>query len=139
VAAWPIGDVLLCWRTCASFAEEEKNDPGLSRQAAALADVYVNEMPLAPPTGPCLHRRRGPNTLKPSVAGLLMEKERQYLQAPSHDRSVPGGDRWALQGEQQRRQCSRSLIDKCDKVLIGGGHDASPSTRRAAWRGQKAC
>jgi phosphoglycerate kinase len=58
--------------------EEEKNDPGFSRQLAALAGVYVND------AFGSAHRAHASTVgmvafVKQAAAGLLMEKELEYL------------------------------------------------------------
>ena len=40
--SWPTARPC-CWRTCASIAGEEANDPGFVGQLARLCDVYVND------------------------------------------------------------------------------------------------
>src|SRR5215468_336189 len=59
-------------------AEEEANDENFSRQLAALADLYVNDAFGA------AHRAHASTVgitrfLQPAAAGLLMEKELEYL------------------------------------------------------------
>jgi phosphoglycerate kinase len=59
--------------------------------------------------------------LKPNVAGHLMEKELQYLQGAIDEPKRPlaaivGGSKVS-----SKIGVLESLIDKCDKVLIGGG------------------
>jgi phosphoglycerate kinase len=59
--------------------------------------------------------------LKPSVAGFLMEKELQYLQGAVDEPKRPlaaivGGSKVS-----SKIGVLEALIDKCDKVLIGGG------------------
>jgi phosphoglycerate kinase len=61
------------------------------------------------------------NYLSPSVAGFLMEKELQYLQGAIDEPKRPlaaivGGSKVS-----SKIGVLESLIDKCDKVLIGGG------------------
>lgn len=119
VAAMADGDVVLL-ENVRFFAEEEKNDPGFAAKLAALADVYVNDAFGA------AHRAHASTAgvtenLKPSVAGLLMEKELQYLQGAIDEPKRPlaaivGGSK-----VNSKIGVLESLIDKCDKVLIGGG------------------
>ncbi|NQV11417.1 MAG: phosphoglycerate kinase [Cyanobacteria bacterium] len=119
VAAMADGDVVLL-ENVRFFAEEEKNDPGFAAKLAALADVYVNDAFGA------AHRAHASTAgvtenLKPSVAGLLMEKELQYLQGAIDEPKRPlaaivGGSKVS-----SKIGVLESLIDKCDKVLIGGG------------------
>src|SRR3954465_12906430 len=59
-------------------AEEEKNDPAFAKQLAALADVYVND------AFGSAHRAHASTVgmiafVKQSAAGLLMDKEIEYL------------------------------------------------------------
>ncbi len=102
------------------FAEEEKNDPEFAKSLSALADVYVNDAFGA------AHRAHASTEgvakfLNPSVAGYLMEKELQYLQGAIDEPKRPlaaivGGSKVS-----SKIGVLESLIDKCDKVLIGGG------------------
>ncbi|MGB7563120.1 MAG: phosphoglycerate kinase [Prochlorococcaceae cyanobacterium] len=119
VAALADGDVLLL-ENVRFFAEEENNDPGFAAKLAALADVYVNDAFGA------AHRAHASTAgvtayLKPCVAGLLMEKELQYLQGAVDEPKRPlaaivGGSKVS-----SKIGVLEALIDKCDKVLIGGG------------------
>jgi len=102
------------------FSEEEKNDPAFAEKLAGLADVYVNDAFGA------AHRAHASTQgvtkfLKPSVAGFLMEKELQYLQGAVDEPKRPlaaivGGSKVS-----SKIGVLEALIDKCDKVLIGGG------------------
>jgi phosphoglycerate kinase len=102
------------------FAEEEKNDPAFAEKLAALAEVYVNDAFGA------AHRAHASTEgvtkfLNPSVAGHLMEKELQYLQgaidAPKRPlAAIVGGSKVS-----SKIGVLEALIDKCDKILIGGG------------------
>jgi phosphoglycerate kinase len=113
------GDVVLL-ENVRFFAEEEKNDPAFAEKLAGLADVYVNDAFGA------AHRAHASTQgvtkfLKPSVAGFLMEKELQYLQGAVDEPKRPlaaivGGSKVS-----SKIGVLEALIDKCDKVLIGGG------------------
>ncbi len=119
VAALGEGGVVLL-ENVRFFAEEEKNDPGFAEKLAALAEVYVNDAFGA------AHRAHASTEgvtkfLSPSVAGHLMEKELQYLQGAIDDPKRPlaaivGGSKVS-----SKIGVLEALIDKCDKVLIGGG------------------
>jgi len=119
VAAMAEGDVVLL-ENVRFFAEEEKNDPGFAAQLANLADIFVNDAFGA------AHRAHASTEgvaahLKPSVAGFLMEKELQYLQGAIDEPKRPlaaivGGSKVS-----SKIGVLEALIDKCDKVLIGGG------------------
>ena len=102
------------------FAEEEKNEPGFAEKLASLAEVYVNDAFGA------AHRAHASTEgvtkfLNPNVAGLLMEKELAYLQgaidAPKRPlAAIVGGSKVS-----SKIGVLEALIDKCDKILIGGG------------------
>jgi phosphoglycerate kinase len=119
VAAMADGDVVLL-ENVRFYAEEEKNEPGFAAQLAALADVYVNDAFGA------AHRAHASTEgvtkyLSPSVAGHMMEKELQYLQGAIDEPQRPlaaivGGSKVS-----SKIGVLEALIDKCDKVLIGGG------------------
>jgi phosphoglycerate kinase len=119
VAAMADGDVVLL-ENVRFYAEEEKNEPGFAAQLAALADVYVNDAFGA------AHRAHASTEgvtkyLSPSVAGHLMEKELQYLQGAIDEPQRPlaaivGGSKVS-----SKIGVLEALIEKCDKVLIGGG------------------
>ncbi len=119
VAALEEGGVVLL-ENVRFFAEEEKNDPAFAEKLAALAEVYVNDAFGA------AHRAHASTEgvtrfLSPSVAGLLMEKELAYLQgaidAPKRPlAAIVGGSKVS-----SKIGVLEALIDKCDKILIGGG------------------
>ncbi|MGK7940211.1 MAG: phosphoglycerate kinase [Crocosphaera sp.] len=101
-------------------AEEEKNDPEFAKQLAANADLYVND---AFGTAHRAHASTEGVThyLSPSVAGYLIEKELQYLQAAIENPQRPlaaiiGGSKVS-----SKIGVIETLLDKCDKLLIGGG------------------
>ncbi|KGG13176.1 MULTISPECIES: phosphoglycerate kinase [Prochlorococcus] len=99
---------------------EEKNDLEFAKQLSKLAQVYVNDAFGA------AHRAHASTEgvtkfLSPNVAGYLMEKELQYLQGAIDSPKRPlaaivGGSKVS-----SKIGVLESLIDKCDKVLIGGG------------------
>ncbi len=76
VAAMKPGDVVLL-ENLRFHREEEANDPAFARQLASLADVYVND---AFGTAHRAHASTaGIAAYLPAVAGLLMERELQFL------------------------------------------------------------
>jgi len=119
VAALEEGGVVLL-ENVRFFAEEEKNDPAFAEKLASLADVYVNDAFGA------AHRAHASTEgvtkfLRPSVAGFLMEKELQYLQGAIDEPKRPlaaivGGSKVS-----SKIGVLEALIDKCDKILVGGG------------------
>jgi phosphoglycerate kinase len=102
------------------YAEEEKNDPEFAKKLAANADLYVND---AFGTAHRAHASTEGVThyLKPSVAGYLIEKELQYLQAAIENPQRPlaaiiGGSKVS-----SKITVIETLLEKVDKLLIGGG------------------
>ena len=101
-------------------AEEEANDPKFSEQLAKLADYYVNDAFGA------AHRAHASTVgitkfAQKSAAGLLMEKEMEYLgKALQHPErpfvAILGG---AKVGD--KIGVIRNLMKKVDALLIGGG------------------
>src|SRR5206468_2947214 len=112
------GDVLLL-ENLRFHAEEEKNDPQFARRLAALADVYVND------AFGSAHRAHASTEgishyLSPAVAGLLMEKELEYLgkalQNPERPyTAIVGGAKVSDKIEFLER-----LMTTADAVLVGG-------------------
>ena len=101
-------------------SEETSNDPEFAKQLAANADLYVNE---AFGTAHRAHASTEGVTkyLSPSVAGYLIEKELDYLQDavnnPKHPlAAIIGGSKVS-----SKIGVIETLLDKCDKLLIGGG------------------
>jgi phosphoglycerate kinase len=102
------------------YAEEEKNDPEFAKKLAAVADLYVND---AFGTAHRAHASTEGVTkyLSPSVAGYLIEKELQFLQAAIDAPQRPlaaivGGSKVS-----SKITVIDTLLDKVDKLLIGGG------------------
>jgi phosphoglycerate kinase len=101
------------------FAGEEKNDPATAKMFAALGDFYVNDAFGA------AHRAHASTEavaklLKPAVAGLLMEKELEYLGKALANPKRPfvailGGAK--ISG---KIDVIEALLPKVDKVLVGG-------------------
>ena len=112
------GDVLLLENT-RFLAGEEKNDDALARSLARLGDLYVNDAFGA------AHRAHASTEgvarhLRPAVAGLLMEKELDYLGRALGDPERPfvailGGSK--ISG---KIDVIESLLPKADRLLIGG-------------------
>ncbi len=112
------GEVLLL-ENLRFHPEEEKNDPAFAKQLAALADVYVNDAFGA------AHRAHasteGIARLLPAAAGLLMEREIDFLSRAMENPDRPyaaviGGAKVA-----SKLVVLRSLLERVDKLLIGGG------------------
>jgi len=112
------GEILLLENT-RFHPEEEKNNPEMAKQLAALADIYVND------AFGSAHRAhastQGVAKYLPAVAGFLMEKEIQYLGAAVADPAKPfvailGG---AKIGD--KIGVIKNLLARADTILIGGG------------------
>ncbi len=100
-------------------AEEEKNDDGFARGLAALADVYVNDA-----FGAAHRAHASVAAIVPHFssagAGLLMEKELQYLGMALGDPERPfvavmGGAKVS-----DKIDVIESLLGRVDRLLIGG-------------------
>ncbi len=119
VEAMSDGDVLLL-ENLRFHSEEEKNDDEFARRLASLCDVYVND---AFGTAHRAHASTAGITkyVKQAVAGLLMEKELEYLGRVIHNPKHPfiailGGAKVS-----DKLPVINALIErKVDKLLIGG-------------------
>ena len=119
VGALQNGQVLLL-ENVRFYKEEEKNDPEFAKKLAANADFYVND---AFGTAHRAHASTEGVTkfLSPSVAGYLVEKELQYLQNAIENPQRPlaaiiGGSKVS-----SKIGVIDTLLEKCDKLIIGGG------------------
>lgn len=119
VGALQNGQVLLL-ENVRFYKEEEKNDPEFAKKLAANADFYVND---AFGTAHRAHASTEGVTkfLSPSVAGYLVEKELQYLQSAIENPQRPlaaiiGGSKVS-----SKIGVIETLLEKCDKLIIGGG------------------
>lgn len=98
---------------------EEKNDPELAKQMAALAEVYVND------AFGSAHRAHssteGVAQFLPAVSGFLMEQELEYLGRavgnPEHPYiAILGGAKIS-----DKIDVVETLLSKADRLIIGGG------------------
>ncbi|MBD2356198.1 phosphoglycerate kinase [Tolypothrix sp. FACHB-123] len=119
VGALQNGQVLLL-ENVRFYKEEEKNDPEFAKKLAANADFYVND---AFGTAHRAHASTEGVTkfLSPSVAGYLVEKELEYLQNAIENPQRPlaaiiGGSKVS-----SKIGVIETLLEKCDKLIIGGG------------------
>ena len=117
-AALKPGDVLLLENT-RFYKGEEKNDPAMAEQLARLGDLFVND------AFGSAHRAHasteGITHHLPSVAGLLMEKEIEFLgNAVQNPRrpyvAIIGGAKIS-----DKIGVIRNLLGLVDWLLIGGG------------------
>jgi len=102
------------------YAEEEKNEPEFAKKLASVADLYVND---AFGTAHRAHASTEGVThyLRPAVAGFLIEKELKYLQNAIENPQPPlaaiiGGSKVS-----SKIGVIETLLEKVDKLLIGGG------------------
>lgn len=112
------GDVLLL-ENVRFYAGEEKNDPELAKEFAALADIYVNDAFGA------AHRAHasteGIAHHLPAVSGFLMEKELDVL---GKALSNPERPFTAIIGGAKVKDkigVIDNLLEKVDNLIIGGG------------------
>lgn len=114
----PPGGVLLL-ENLRFHAEEEKNDPEFSKQLAKLGDIYVND------AFGSAHRAHASTVgmiayVKEAAAGLLMDKEIEYLTKATRNPARPcvailGGAKVS-----DKIEVIENLIKIVDKLLIGG-------------------
>ncbi|MGV6847195.1 MAG: phosphoglycerate kinase [Marinibacterium sp.] len=118
IAAAPKGGVVLLENT-RFHAGEEKNDPTLAAEFAALGDVYCNDAFSA------AHRAHasteGVARLLPSCAGRLMQAELSALEAALGNPTRPvvavvGGAKVST-----KLDLLGNLVSKVDHLVIGGG------------------
>lgn len=117
------GEVLLL-ENVRFYKEEEANDENFARNWAELVDVFVcdafgsvHRAHASVEALPRLMKQMG----KPAVAGFLVEKELEYLGKALNDPKRPfvailGGSKVST-----KIDVITSLLNKVDKLLIGGG------------------
>jgi len=113
------GDVIMLENT-RFYKEETKNEPEFVEKLAKPFDLFVND---AFGTAHRAHASTEGVTkyLEPSVSGFLLAKELEYL-----DGAVTGGEKpmAAIVGGSKvssKITVLEALLDKCDKIIIGGG------------------
>ena len=119
VQAMQPGEVILLENT-RFHPEEKKNDPAFAAKLAALGEVYVND------AFGSAHRAHAStagvtDSLRPAVAGFLLEKELEYLgnalANPTHPfLAIIGGAKIS-----DKISVIENLLTKVDSLLIGGG------------------
>ncbi|CAM9151510.1 unnamed protein product [Choristocarpus tenellus] len=102
------------------YKEETKNDPEFAKSLAGPFDLFVND------AFGTAHRAHGStegvtNHLDTSVAGFLLQKELDYLEGAVLEPKRPfaaivGGSKVS-----SKIGVIESLLNKCDKLIIGGG------------------
>lgn len=118
IRALPDGGVILLENT-RFHGGEEKNEPALAKEIAALGDLYVNDAFSA------AHRAHasteGVAHLLPAYAGLSMQKELEALEAALGKPRRPvigivGGSKVS-----SKLDLLTNLVTKLDRLAIGGG------------------
>merc|ERR1712054_349702 len=119
VDAMTDGSVLLLENT-RFYKEEEKNVAEFAEKLAANADLFVND------AFGTAHRAHGSTAgvtdfLAPSVAGFLLQKELDYLDGAVAEpvrpfAAIVGGSKVS-----SKIGVIESLMEKVDKIVIGGG------------------
>lgn len=117
--ALKMGEVLLL-ENLRFHAEEEKGDEAFSKELASLADVYVND------AFGTAHRAHASTTIiakfvDVKMPGFLLDKEIKFL---GDAVAKPARPFVAIVGGAKvsgKLEVLKSLIEKCDTILIGGG------------------
>jgi phosphoglycerate kinase len=118
VSAMKQGDVILL-ENLRFHAEEEKNDPAFAKELASLGDIFVND---AFGTAHRAHAStEGVTKYLPSVAGLLLEKEMQYLGRTIDDPKRPFAAILGGAKVKDKIKVIDNLLNKVDALIIGGG------------------
>lgn len=119
IAAAKEGDVIMLENT-RYYKEETKNEQGFVEKLAKPFDMYVND---AFGTAHRAHASTEGVTkfLQPSVSGFLLAKELEYLDGAVTNGKKPmaaivGGSKVST-----KITVLEALLDKCDKIIIGGG------------------
>merc|ERR1711865_777963 len=115
-----MGGSLIILENTRYYKEETKNEAGFVEKLASPFDLFVND---AFGTAHRAHASTEGVTkfLSPSVSGFLLAKELEYL-----DGAVTSGEKpmAAIVGGSKvssKITVLNALLDKCDKIIIGGG------------------
>jgi phosphoglycerate kinase len=112
------GDVIMLENT-RFYKQEEKNDPMFVKALASPFDLYVND---AFGTAHRAHAStEGVTKYLGGVSGFLLAKELEYLDGAVQNGKKPmaaivGGSKVS-----SKITVLNALLDKCDKIIIGGG------------------
>jgi phosphoglycerate kinase len=115
----PAAGQILLLENLRFHAEEEKNDPGFSKQLAALCNVYVND------AFGSAHRAHASTVgmipfVREAASGLLMDKELEYLTKATKNPDRPcvailGGAKVS-----DKIEVIENLMKVVDELLVGG-------------------
>merc|ERR1719183_406284 len=119
VDAMADGDIVLLENT-RFYKEEEKNVPEFAEKLAANADLFVND------AFGTAHRAHGSTEgvtkyLDTSVAGFLLQKELDYLEGAVAEPKRPFAAIGGGSKVSSKIGVIESLMEKVDKIVIGGG------------------
>ncbi len=118
VAALADGEVLLL-ENVRFHPEEEANEAEFAKALASLCDVYVND---AFGTAHRAHAStEGVARLRPAVAGLLMEREINFLSHAVEDPERPYAAIIGGAKVSSKMGVLEALLERVDKLLLGGG------------------
>merc|ERR1711865_1179409 len=115
-----MGGSLIILENTRYYKEETKNEAGFVEKLASPFDLFVND---AFGTAHRAHASTEGVTkfLSPSVSGFLLAKELEYLDGAVSSGKKPmaaivGGSKVS-----SKITVLNALLDKCDKIIIGGG------------------
>merc|ERR1712111_144822 len=113
------GDVIMLENT-RFYKEETKNEPGFVEKLAANADLFVND------AFGTAHRAHGSTEgvtkfVDTSVAGFLLQKELDYLDGAVAEPKRPFATIVGGSKVSSKIGVIESLMEKVDKIVIGGG------------------
>ncbi|HUQ91831.1 MAG TPA: phosphoglycerate kinase [Bryobacteraceae bacterium] len=118
-AMLPAPGTVLLLENLRFHAEEEKNTPEFSKQLAALAELYVND------AFGTAHRAHASTVgmiqfMPQAAAGLLMEKELEYLTRVTKDPPRPSVAILGGAKVSDKIEVIQNLMKVVDRLLIGG-------------------
>ena len=100
-------------------SREEENDSEFAKELASMAEIYVND---AFGTAHRAHASTaGVTEYLPGVSGLLIEKELKYLGDSLNNPKRPFASILGGKKVSDKIEVITSLLDKVNKILIGGG------------------
>ena len=100
-------------------SREEENDSEFAKELASMAEIYVND---AFGTAHRAHASTaGVTRYLPGVSGLLIEKELKYLGDSLNNPKRPFASILGGKKVSDKIEVITSLLDKVNKILIGGG------------------
>ena len=119
ISAMKDGDIVLL-ENVRFYPGEEKNDPELGKQLAALCDVYIDDAFAA------AHRGHSSNDaitkfVKESAAGFLLENEIEYFKKAMDKPERPLGAIIGGAKVSTKLDALKNILSKVNYIIIGGG------------------